>query len=36
VADIRVTDLRAFAAALLPRLYGKGVPDVLHRRAAAG
>jgi hypothetical protein len=36
VTDIRATDLRTFAAALLPRLYGKGVPGVLYRRAAAG
>jgi hypothetical protein len=35
-ADIRAGDLRTFATALLPRLYGKGTPDVLSRRAAAG
>lgn len=36
VADIRASDLGAFAAVLLPRLYGKATPDVFHRRAAAG
>lgn len=35
-ADIRAADLRTFAAALLPRLYGRGTPDVLYRSAAAG
>jgi hypothetical protein len=36
VADIRAADLRTFAAALLPRLYGKGATDVYYRSAAAG
>lgn len=35
-ADIRAADLRAFAAALLPRLYGKSTAHAFHRRAAAG
>ena len=36
VADIRAMDLRSFATALLPRLYGKGVPSVPQRSAIAG
>lgn len=36
VADIRAVDLRSFATALLPRLYGKGVTGVPNRSAIAG
>jgi hypothetical protein len=35
-ADIHASDLRAFASALYPRLYGRGTPHALNRRAAAG
>lgn len=34
-ADIRATDLRSFAATLLPRLYGEGTSD-RQRSAVAG
>lgn len=36
VADIRATDLRAFAGTLLPRLYGKVDPRVPYCTAVAG
>ena len=36
VADIRVRDLRAFASALLPRLYGKVSTRAPYRSAIAG
>ncbi|HEV7214096.1 MAG TPA: hypothetical protein VGP33_03145 [Chloroflexota bacterium] len=36
VADIRARDLRAFATALLPRLYGKGSTRAPFRSAVAG
>lgn len=35
-ADIRAADLRTFATALLPRLYGKGSLHVPQRSAVAG
>lgn len=35
-ADIRACDLHSFAAALLPRLYGKGAANVPFRHAVAG
>ncbi len=35
-ADIRAVDLRAFASALLPRLYGKVTTHVPQRSAVAG
>ncbi len=35
-ADIHAIDLRAFASALLPRLYGKETTRVLQRSAVAG
>jgi hypothetical protein len=36
VADIRATDLRAFATALLPRLYGERAFGVAGRSVVAG
>lgn len=36
VADIHATDLRTFASALLPRLYGNGTTRVPQRSAIAG
>jgi hypothetical protein len=36
VADIRARDLRSFATALLPRLYGKGNSRAPFRSAVAG
>jgi hypothetical protein len=36
VADIRAGDMRAFATALLPRLYGKAYTRVPYRAAVAG
>jgi len=36
VAGIHAGDLRAFATALLPRLYGKDAASVPHRHAVAG
>ena len=36
VSDIRARDLRTFATALLPRLYGKGAIGVTQRSAVAG
>jgi hypothetical protein len=36
VADIRARDLRAFATALLPRLYGKGSSRAPFSSAVAG
>jgi hypothetical protein len=36
VADIHVSDLRAFAGALLPRLYGSTGVGVRHADAAVG
>jgi hypothetical protein len=36
VADIRATDLRAFATALLPRLYGERAFGVSRRSVVAG
>ncbi|HVA90749.1 MAG TPA: hypothetical protein VNL71_13015 [Chloroflexota bacterium] len=36
VADIHATDLRAFASALLPRLYGSIAGRVEHASAVAG
>ncbi|MGH2411179.1 MAG: hypothetical protein ACRDGS_12535 [Chloroflexota bacterium] len=36
VADIRAADLRAFASALLPRLYGSTSGPVHHASAVAG
>ncbi|MDQ2827950.1 MAG: hypothetical protein M3Y74_02740 [Chloroflexota bacterium] len=35
-ADIHAVDLRAFASALLPRLYGKEIVRVPQRSAVAG
>jgi hypothetical protein len=36
VADIQARDLRAFATALLPRLYGKGNSHGSYRSAVTG
>ncbi len=36
VSDIRAADLRSFAAALLPRLYGKGATGVAQHSAVVG
>ena len=36
IADIRARDLRAFATALLPRLYGKSSTHGTYRSAVAG
>lgn len=36
VTDIRAADLRSFAVALLPRLYGKATTDVTQQRAVVG
>ena len=36
IADIHAVDVRAFATALLPRLYGKGAANVPQRSAVAG
>ncbi len=35
-ADINANNLRAFASALLPRLYGEGLAHVPQRSAVAG